>query len=84
MFQNHFLRTSSEKVKPSLNFNNYSVHFLLTGYKKAETMPTNACQYFYECESPKTVLKPNKGDCCVYCSFGSIVCPPIQENKNCC
>jgi len=54
------------------------------GYKKEETMPTDACQYFYECENCKTVLKPNQGDCCVYCSYGTVPCPPIQENKNCC
>ena len=51
---------------------------------KEETMPTNACQFFYECESCKTLLKPKSGDCCVYCSYGTIACPPIQEGKNCC
>ena len=53
------------------------------GHKKEEEMPTDACQFFYECENCKAVLKPNKGDCCVYCSFGNIPCPPIQENKSC-
>ncbi|MEE9363435.1 MAG: GDCCVxC domain-containing (seleno)protein [Cellulophaga sp.] len=53
------------------------------GHSKLEEMPTQACQFFYECENCKTVLKPNKGDCCVFCSFGSISCPPIQKNKNC-
>jgi hypothetical protein len=55
------------------------------GYRKEETMPTDACQYFYECENCKKVLKPNQGDCCVYCSFGTFKCPPIQAgDKNCC
>ena len=54
------------------------------GHKKEETMPTDACQYFYECENCKTVLKPLKGDCCVYCSYGSVPCPSIQQNKKCC
>ena len=53
-------------------------------FSKTETMPTNACQFFYECDSCKTVLKPKKGDCCVYCSYGTVACPPIQEGKNCC
>ena len=53
-------------------------------HSKMETMPTDACQYFYECEKCTTVLKPNEGDCCVYCSFATIPCPPIQENKACC
>ncbi|MFT4971907.1 MAG: hypothetical protein ACI9XO_004332 [Paraglaciecola sp.] len=53
-------------------------------FKKEETMPTNACQYFYECENCKAILKPRKGDCCVYCSYGTVTCPPIQLNQNCC
>lgn len=53
-------------------------------HKKVEEMPTNACQFLYECEKCKTVLKPNEGDCCVYCSFGTVPCPPIQKGKNCC
>lgn len=53
-------------------------------HKKEETMPTNACQYFYECENCKTVLKPINNDCCVYCSYGTVLCPPIQLNEDCC
>ena len=53
-------------------------------HSKTETMPTNACQFFYECENCKTLLKPNEGDCCVYCSFGTVKCPPIQEGTDCC
>ncbi|MET6990752.1 GDCCVxC domain-containing (seleno)protein [Sediminicola arcticus] len=54
------------------------------GHKKIENMPTDACQFFYECENCKKILKPNQGDCCVYCSYGTVPCPPIQENKTCC
>ncbi|NND52976.1 MAG: hypothetical protein HKN54_11285 [Flavobacteriaceae bacterium] len=53
-------------------------------HKKVEDMPTNACQFFYECENCKEVLKPKEGDCCVYCSYGTVACPPIQENESCC
>lgn len=51
----------------------------LCGHAKAETMPTDACQWFYECEQCHTMLKPKPGDCCVYCSYGTVPCPPIQE-----
>ncbi|MCX7728953.1 MAG: hypothetical protein N2203_05740 [Bacteroidia bacterium] len=52
-------------------------------YQKEEIMPTNACLFFYECENCHTILKPKKGDCCVFCSYGSVPCPPIQiKNKN--
>jgi len=53
-------------------------------YNKEETMPTNACQYFYECENCKKILKPLENDCCVYCSYGTVACPPIQLNQGCC
>jgi len=55
------------------------------GHMKEETMPTDACQWFYECENCTTVLRPNSGDCCVFCSYGTNKCPPIQLKKaSCC
>ncbi|WP_091210339.1 GDCCVxC domain-containing (seleno)protein [Mucilaginibacter gossypiicola] len=54
------------------------------GFKKEEEMPTDACQYFYECESCKARLKPLAGHCCVFCSYGSVKCPPIQQGTSCC
>lgn len=54
------------------------------GHKKEEIMPTDACQYFYECEKCKMIIKPLEGDCCVYCSYGTVKCPPIQAGENCC
>lgn len=54
------------------------------GHKKTEIMPTDACVYFYECDNCKTRIKPLQGDCCVYCSYGSVKCPPIQSGENCC
>lgn len=54
------------------------------GYQKEENMPVNACQFFYECENCKTVLKPKPNDCCVYCSYGTVPCPPVQKDQGCC
>lgn len=54
------------------------------GHKKSEQMETEACRYFYQCEQCKTNLKPLEGDCCVYCSYGDVKCPPIQKGKSCC
>jgi hypothetical protein len=48
------------------------------GISKIETMPTNACQYFYECTGCGTRLRPKTGDCCVFCSYGAVPCPPKQ------
>ncbi len=30
------------------------------------------------------LLKPTEGDCCVYCSYGDVKCPPIQQGSFCC
>ncbi|WP_296711455.1 GDCCVxC domain-containing (seleno)protein [Rhodoblastus sp.] len=48
------------------------------GHRSRETMPTDACQFFYECKSCGVVLKPKPGDCCVFCSYGDTPCPPVQ------
>ena len=56
------------------------------GHQVTETMPTDACQYFYDCLGCGVVLKPKPGDCCVYCSYGDVPCPPIQAGggEACC
>ena len=62
------------------------------GHRETETMPTDACQWFYECKGCGALLKPKEGDCCVFCSYGDVPCPPIQEarmkgagdNASCC
>ena len=51
------------------------------GTAKVEPMPTNACQFFYDCAGCGVRLKPKPGDCCVFCSYGSIPCPPVQEHR---
>jgi hypothetical protein len=53
----------------------------LCGHRSTETMPTDACQFFYECKGCGALLKPNEGDCCVFCSYGDMPCPPIQEAR---
>jgi len=53
-------------------------------FKKEEEMPLDACQFFYKCEQCNTVLKPIPGDCCVFCSYGTEACPPVQQDKRCC
>jgi len=49
-----------------------------------EKMPTDACIYFYECTSCHTLLRPKPGDCCVFCSYGTVKCPPMQQSRSCC
>jgi hypothetical protein len=60
------------------------IHCPSCGEKREETMPTDACQYFYECTGCKILLRPKPGDCCVFCSYGTVACPPIQAQRGCC
>lgn len=48
---------------------------------KAVSMPHDACQIIYQCRSCGATLRPLPGDCCVFCSYGSVPCPPIQQTK---
>ncbi|WP_086467079.1 GDCCVxC domain-containing (seleno)protein [Oceanibaculum nanhaiense] len=52
------------------------------GHVSAEVMPENACLYFYECKGCKSLLRPLAGDCCVFCSYGDMPCPPVQEARD--
>jgi len=56
----------------------------MCGHAEIEMMPTDACQWFYDCKGCKVVLKPKLGDCCVFCSYGTVPCPPIQDGDDCC
>jgi len=53
----------------------------LCGYRREEEMLVNIVHHSYECGNCKAVIKPKEGDCCVYCSYGTIECPPIQKNS---
>lgn len=44
----------------------------------AETMPTDACLFFWECPACGELIRPLAGDCCVFCSYGDVPCPPVQ------
>ena len=54
------------------------------GHAQVEQMPTDACQFFYDCKGCGALLKPQPGDCCVFCSYGSVKCPPVQQERGCC
>lgn len=54
------------------------------GAARRETMPTDACLFFYECPACRAMLRPKAGDCCVFCSYGDVKCPPVQAARGCC
>jgi len=49
------------------------------GTARTEAMPVQSCQYFYDCTGCGALLRPKPGDCCVFCSYGSVPCPPVQR-----
>ena len=53
------------------------------GHASQERMPEDACMYFYDCAGCGAVLRPQPGDCCVFCSDGSVACPPVQAGGCC-
>src|SRR3546814_11686606 len=51
------------------------------GHRETETMPTDACQFFYDCKGCGAVLRPEPGGCCVFCSYGTTPCPRSGERR---
>jgi hypothetical protein len=49
------------------------------GFAKQEMMATDFCLHFYQCDSCGKKLTPKRGDCCVFCSYGTVACPPKQQ-----
>ena len=56
------------------------------GHSERLEMPTNACVFFHRCAGCGVMLRPKAGDCCVFCSYGSVPCPPVQagDGGDCC
>jgi hypothetical protein len=52
--------------------------------RSIETMPVDACTFFHECTNCGAMLRPRAGDCCVFCSYGDVPCPPVQSLQGCC
>ncbi len=53
------------------------------GRRAVETMPTDACLWVYDCQGCGAQLRPQPGDCCVFCSYGDVACPPVQRDGRC-
>ncbi|HEY3935311.1 MAG TPA: GDCCVxC domain-containing (seleno)protein [Gemmatimonadales bacterium] len=49
------------------------------GHAQQLEMPADACLFFHECVACHALLRPKPGDCCVFCSYGTVPCPPVQD-----
>ncbi|MGH7634342.1 MAG: GDCCVxC domain-containing (seleno)protein [Gemmatimonadaceae bacterium] len=50
-------------------------------------MPVSSCVIVHTCSGCGAEIRPKAGDCCVFCSYGSAVCPPMQpgaDRAGCC
>lgn len=46
-----------------------------------EQMATDSCEIGYICRHCGVMLRPKPGDCCVFCTYGSVPCPPSQQSR---
>jgi hypothetical protein len=52
------------------------------GHKKEEVVPDDHCLIVYTCSHCKARITPKKGDCCVFCSYGTVKCPTGDLSKD--
>ena len=48
---------------------------------RLKVVDANAAIQRYACKDCGDELKPLPGDCCVFCSYGSMPCLPVQEAR---
>lgn len=51
------------------------------GFESAERMPEDRCIVRYSCKRCGFIMTPRDGDCCIFCSYGTVPCPPVQEAR---
>ena len=55
------------------------------GHAEQLVMPIAACVFFHRCDNCHVLLTPKPGDCCVFCTYGSVRCPSMQDGTmDCC
>ena len=48
------------------------------GFAETLEVPTDQCVVLHKCNNCQVILQPEKGDCCVFCSYGDVPCPSKQ------
>jgi hypothetical protein len=62
---------------------NVTITCPVCAYSRKETMPTDRCVFFWDCDGCHALIRPKAGDCCVYCSYGDQRCPFMQDDCPC-
>ena len=48
-------------------------------HEQSELMSVDSCLVFYSCTNCDEGLRPATEDCCIFCTFGSVICPSKQK-----
>ncbi len=48
-------------------------------HKMTAKMSQTSIHFLHECNNCHKILKPVKGHCCIFCSYGDIKCPNTQK-----
>lgn len=51
------------------------------GTQRTMTMPIDYCLVVFDCDTCHAQLRPRRGDCCVFCTYGSLPCPSQQRQQ---
>ncbi|MFX1512627.1 MAG: GDCCVxC domain-containing (seleno)protein [Promethearchaeota archaeon] len=49
------------------------------GFVEIMAIPMGSCVIRHQCNKFETMLTPEVGDSCVYCSYGDTRCPTMQK-----
>jgi len=50
-----------------------------------ETMPDDdRCIFFWKCPACGALVRPKRGECCVFCSYGDQRCGPSLRGESAC
>lgn len=48
------------------------------GHQHQADMPKDSCIVLLTCPGCQAELTPRQGDCCIFCSYGTVPCPAVQ------
>ena len=51
------------------------------GKEEELTMPEDACVVMRPCSECGRMMRAQAGDCCVFCSYGSVPCPATRQQR---
>lgn len=51
------------------------------GFREKLDIPADFCLISHRCANCNMPIKPAPGDCCVFCSYGDVLCIPKQRER---